>query len=142
LRQQFTGPHLPAISTVHAGLDRYNLVKRRRRRRHTVAGTELSRPTDANALWCADDKGEFMLGKTSDCQARTKNGHPPQSTTGVARASSAQRSVVGAARCSKTCPGKSWAIVIRTNGPGARARRRVSGIARRPARNPFRELWP
>lgn len=27
LRQQFTGPHLPAISTVHAVLDRYHLVQ-------------------------------------------------------------------------------------------------------------------
>src|SRR6187401_1639065 len=58
LRQQFTGPHLPAISTVHAVLDRHQLVKHRRRRRSTVRGTELSRPTEANALWCADYKGE------------------------------------------------------------------------------------
>src|ERR1051326_3782323 len=62
LRQQHTGPHLPAISTVHAVLDRHGLVKRRRRRHHTSAATFLSRPTDANALWCADYKGEFMLG--------------------------------------------------------------------------------
>ena len=33
LRQQFTGPHLPAISTVHAVLDRHGLVHHRRRRR-------------------------------------------------------------------------------------------------------------
>ena len=33
LRQQFTAPHLPAISTVHAVLDRHGLVHRRRRRR-------------------------------------------------------------------------------------------------------------
>jgi putative transposase len=45
LRPQFTGPHLPAISPVHAVLDRYNLVKRRRRRRDTARGTGLSRPT-------------------------------------------------------------------------------------------------
>src|SRR3984893_17592387 len=32
LRQQFTGPQLPAISTVHAVLDRHGLVQRRRRR--------------------------------------------------------------------------------------------------------------
>src|SRR6186997_3717909 len=43
LRQQSTGPHLPAISTVHAVLDRHQLVKHRRRRRSTVRGTELSR---------------------------------------------------------------------------------------------------
>jgi putative transposase len=28
----------------------------------TAAGTALSRPTEPNALWCADYKGEFMLG--------------------------------------------------------------------------------
>src|ERR1700722_341774 len=67
LRQQFTGPHLPAISTVHAVLDRHSLVKRRRRRRHATAGTALSRPTDPNALWCADYNGEFMLGNRQYC---------------------------------------------------------------------------
>ena len=33
LRRQSTAPHLPAISTVHAVLDRHGLVQRRRRRR-------------------------------------------------------------------------------------------------------------
>src|SRR5881397_2180721 len=49
LRRQSTAPHLPAISTVHAVLDRYHLVKRRRRRRPRATGTELSRPTEPNA---------------------------------------------------------------------------------------------
>src|SRR5580765_6576835 len=71
LRQQFTGPHLPAISTVHAVLDRHHLVKRRRRRRSTRAETALSRPTDPNALWCADYKGEFMLGDRRYCYPLT-----------------------------------------------------------------------
>src|ERR671919_3058509 len=39
LRQQSTAPQLPAISTVHAVLDRHNLVKHRRRRRSTASGT-------------------------------------------------------------------------------------------------------
>ena len=43
LRQQFTGPHLPAISTVHAVLDRHSLVHHRRRRRLRTTGTEFSR---------------------------------------------------------------------------------------------------
>jgi putative transposase len=61
LQRQATAPHLPALSTVPAVLDRHGLVKRRRRRRHTSAGTPLSQPSEPNALWCADDKGEFML---------------------------------------------------------------------------------
>jgi putative transposase len=71
LRQQVTGPHLPAISTVHAILDRRGLVTRRRRRRHAATGTDLSRPTEANALWCADYKGEFMLGNRRYCYPLT-----------------------------------------------------------------------
>ena len=47
LRQQFTGPHLPAISTVHAVLDRHHLVHHRRRRRPRATGTALSQPTTA-----------------------------------------------------------------------------------------------
>jgi putative transposase len=71
LRRQSTAPHLPAISTVHAVLDRHGLVHRRRRRRHTATGTELSRPTVPNALWCADYKGEFMLGDRRYCYPLT-----------------------------------------------------------------------
>jgi putative transposase len=71
LRRQITMPHLPAISTVHAVLDRYGLVKRRRRRRSSSAATPLSQPTGANALWCADYKGEFMLGNRRYCYPLT-----------------------------------------------------------------------
>ena len=71
LRRQSTAPHLPAISTVHAVLDRHGLVKHRRRRRPMAAGTELSRPTTPNALWCADYKGEFMLGNRGYCYPLT-----------------------------------------------------------------------
>ena len=55
---------------MHAVLDRHGLV-RRRRRRHAATGTELSRPTDPNALWCADYKGEFMLGNRRYCYPLT-----------------------------------------------------------------------
>src|SRR3954469_22141088 len=41
LRQQFITPHLPAISTVHAVLDRHGLVHRRRRPRRRASGTDL-----------------------------------------------------------------------------------------------------
>ena len=71
LRRQSTAPHLPAISTVHAVLDRHGLVHRRRRRRPRATGTELSRPTEPNALWCADYKGEFMLGDRRYCYPLT-----------------------------------------------------------------------
>jgi putative transposase len=71
LRQQFTGPHLPAISTVHAVLDRHHLVRHRRRRRPRASGTELSRPTQPNALWCADYKGAFLLGNRKYCYPLT-----------------------------------------------------------------------
>jgi putative transposase len=71
LRRQSPAPHLPAISTVHAVLDRHGLVHKRRRRRHGAAGTALSRPTGPNALWCADYKGEFMLGDRRYCYPLT-----------------------------------------------------------------------
>ena len=71
LRQRVTPLLLPAISTVHAVLDRHGLVHRRRRRRQTVAATTLSHPTEPNALWCADYKGEFMLGNRRYCYPLT-----------------------------------------------------------------------
>src|SRR6187399_1737116 len=71
LRRQSSTPHLPAISTVHAVLDRHGLVKRRRRRRSHGSGTALSRPSEPNALWCADYKGEFMLGDRRYCYPLT-----------------------------------------------------------------------
>ena len=71
LRQQAWSPHLPAMSTVHAVLDRCGLVHRRRRRRRPTLGTELSQPTEPNVLWCADYKGEFMLGNRRYCYPLT-----------------------------------------------------------------------
>jgi putative transposase len=62
----------PAISTVHAVLDRHGLVRRRRRRvRVPRAGTPLSWPETPNALWCADYKGEFLLGNHRYCYPLT-----------------------------------------------------------------------
>ena len=61
LRRLYPEVQCPAISTVHAVLDRHDLVKRRRRRRYKAEGTPLSRPLEPNDLWCADYKGEFML---------------------------------------------------------------------------------
>ena len=62
---------LPAISTVHAVLDRHGLVSRGRRARYKAEGTALSQPTQPNALWCADFKGEFMLADRRYCYPLT-----------------------------------------------------------------------
>jgi putative transposase len=61
----------PAVSTVHAVLDRNGLVKRRKRRRHKAKGTELAAAHSPNGLWCADFKGEFMLGNKQYCYPLT-----------------------------------------------------------------------
>jgi len=53
--------HTPAISTVHAVLDRHGLVKRRAGRRNRAKGTPRSPAGQPNDLWYADYKGEFML---------------------------------------------------------------------------------
>ena len=61
----------PAISTVHAVLDRHGLVQRRGRRRCRATGTPLSQVSTPNALWCADYKGEFLLGNQRYCYPLT-----------------------------------------------------------------------
>ena len=61
----------PAISTVHAVLDRHGLVQRRGRRRPRATGTPLSQVSTPNALWCADFKGEFRLGNRRYCYPLT-----------------------------------------------------------------------
>ena len=71
LRRQHSQISLPAISTVHAVLDRHGLVTRGRRRRYKAEGTRLSRPTQPNDLWCADYKGEFMLADRRYCYPLT-----------------------------------------------------------------------
>jgi putative transposase len=71
LREPSTASHLPAISTVHAVLDRHGLVTRRRRRHPAAAATFVSQPTELNALWCTDYKGEFRLGNRRYCYPLT-----------------------------------------------------------------------
>ena len=61
----------PAISTVHAVLDRFGLVKRRKRKKDKTKGTKLSQPENPNELWCVDYKGEFMLGDKRYCYPLT-----------------------------------------------------------------------
>src|SRR5262249_29212376 len=71
LRQRAELPHLPAISTVHAVLDRHGLVKHRRRRRYRAHGPEPGRPTAPKPLGCADYKGDFMPGDRRYCYPLT-----------------------------------------------------------------------
>ena len=71
LRRLYPDVQTPAISTVHAVLDRHGLVRRRRKRRRKATGTALSAPREPNALWCADYKGEFMLADRRYCYPLT-----------------------------------------------------------------------
>jgi len=71
LRRKHSEIHCPAISTVHAILDRHGLVKRRRRRVYKPEGTALAHPHQPNDLWCADYKGEFMLADHRYCYPLT-----------------------------------------------------------------------
>jgi putative transposase len=69
LRRLHSDLPAPAISTVHAVLDRHGLVSHGRKRRYKAQGTPLSRPLLPNDLWCADYKGEFMLADKRYCYA-------------------------------------------------------------------------
>jgi putative transposase len=71
LSRQF--PHIkqPAKSTIHAVLDRHGLVKSRKRRKYKAQGTTLSNPGTPNGLWCADYKGQFLLGNKKYCYPLT-----------------------------------------------------------------------
>jgi putative transposase len=71
LRRLYSDVHCPAISTVHAVLDRHGLVQRRKIRRHRAQGTPLSHAHQPNDLWCADYKGEFMLADQRYCYPLT-----------------------------------------------------------------------
>ena len=63
--------HLPAISTVHAVLDRHGRVGAAGRKRYKAQGTTLTQATRPNDLWCADYKGEFMLADQRYCYPLT-----------------------------------------------------------------------
>ena len=61
----------PAVSTIHAVLDRNGLVKRRKRRPSQGPGHAAHGAHAPNGLWCADYKGEFMLGNRRYCYPLT-----------------------------------------------------------------------
>jgi putative transposase len=71
LRKRYPDLRCPAISTVHAVLDRHGLVTPRGRRRPHAEGTPLSHTAEPNQLWCADYKGEFMLTDRRYCYPLT-----------------------------------------------------------------------
>ena len=72
LRQRWPDMPYPAISTVHAVLDRRGLVThRRRRRRPRLTGTPLAAVSQPNGRWCADYKGEFLLRNQRYCYPLT-----------------------------------------------------------------------
>lgn len=68
---QYPSVRTPAKSTVHAVLARHGLVKSKKRRRSRAEGTELGPAQAPNELWCADYKGEFMMGNRKYCYPLT-----------------------------------------------------------------------
>lgn len=77
IKRRFSDIKVPAISTIHAVLDRNGLVKSKLRRKNKfkATGTHLSNPVSPNELWCADYKGEFMLGNKQYCYPLTITDH-------------------------------------------------------------------
>lgn len=76
LIRKFPDLRAPAVSTVHAVLDRHGLVNcRKRRRAYKAQGTGLLPSQNPNDLWCTDFKGEFMLGDKRYCYPLTITDH-------------------------------------------------------------------
>jgi putative transposase len=75
LARRYPDAHRPAISTIHAVLDRRGLVKHRKGRKNKACGTVLSDSRQPNDLWCADYKGEFMLADRRYCYPLTITDH-------------------------------------------------------------------
>ena len=75
LRSLPHGVRIPAVSTIHAVLDRQGLVQRMKRARTRAEGTPLSEGLHPNDLWCVDFKGEFQLGDKRYCYPLTVTDH-------------------------------------------------------------------
>lgn len=71
LIRQYPDVRPPAQSTVHAVLDKHGFVNKHRKRRYQAKGTALSYSNQPNDLWCADYKGEFLLGNKQYCYPLT-----------------------------------------------------------------------
>jgi len=98
LRRLHSDIPTPAISTVHAVLDRHGLVSRGRKRRYRAQGTTLSKPRLPNDLWCADYKGEFMLADRRYCYPLTISDFASRFTTEPSPSLNAAASASGVAR--------------------------------------------
>ena len=86
-------PHeirVPAISTIHAVLDRNGLVHKTNKRRSRATGTPLSDGLAPNDLWCTDYKGEFQLGNKDYCYPLTVTDYASRYRRGQAIATSAR----------------------------------------------------
>ena len=69
------GVKIPAVSTIHAVLDRAGLVSHPVRSRTRAQGTPLSEGLSPNDLWATDYKGEFMLADKRYCYPLTVTDH-------------------------------------------------------------------
>jgi transposase InsO family protein len=75
LRKFSSDVRVPAVSTIHAVLDRHGLVEPMKGRRPRAKGTPLSTGQHPNDLWCVDFKGEFLLGNRRYCYPLTVTDH-------------------------------------------------------------------
>lgn len=77
IKRRYSDVRLPAISTIHAVLDRHGLVESKLRKKNytSIQPMHLSNPITPNELWCADYKGEFMLGNRQYCYPLTVTDH-------------------------------------------------------------------
>jgi len=75
VRRLLHGVKIPAVSTIHAVLDRHGLVSHPVRSRTRAQGTPLSEGLSPNDLWCTDYKGEFMLADKRYCYPLTVTDH-------------------------------------------------------------------
>jgi len=94
LARKFPQLRTPAISTVHAVLDRNGLVACRKRHRFKAEGTALSVSQQPNDLWCTDFKGEFMLGDHRYCYPLTITDHASRYLLSVEALSSVKETPV------------------------------------------------
>jgi putative transposase len=87
LARRYPDVHRPAISTIHAVLDRHGLVKHRKGCRNRATGTGLCGTEQPNDLWCADYKslpprrrGASSCWRTGDTVIRSPSRTMPAAT--------------------------------------------------------------